>query len=98
MFHDWVKIVNLILSIQSILDVVGDVCGFLVVVIAVILLNAFKDMDVSVDDVRSQMRPKRKLISMNGSMRGSTSNNHFEEALVTRQNYGTSSSESDRNV
>ena len=32
-------------------DVVGDACGFLVVVIAVILLNAFKDMDVSMDDV-----------------------------------------------
>lgn len=72
-------------------DVVGDLCGFLVVVIAVILLNAFKDMDVSIDDVRSQMRPKRKLVSM-GSV------NHFEEALVTRANYGTSSSESDRNV
>lgn len=73
-------------------DVVGDACGFLVVVIAVILLNAFKDMDVSMDDVRTQMRPKRKLISMSGS-RG----NNFEDA--TRPiNYGTSSSDSDRNV
>lgn len=79
-------------------DVVGDACGFLVVVIAVILLNAFKDMDVSLEDVRSQMRPKRKLISMNGSTRGLSANSHFEEPMVTRQNYGTSSSESDRNV
>lgn len=78
-------------------DVVGDACGFLVVVVAVILLNAFKDMDVSMDDVRTQMRPKRKLISM-----GSRSLNasHLEEGLVTRANNygGTSSSDSDRNA
>lgn len=79
-------------------DVVGDACGFLVVVIAVILLNAFKDMDVSMDDVRSQMRPKRKLISLGNGQRNSVSYNHVEEALIPRQNYGTSSSESDRNV
>jgi drug/metabolite transporter (DMT)-like permease len=79
-------------------DVVGDACGFLVVVIAVILLNAFKDMDVSMDDVRSQMRPKRKLISMNGSTRATIVNGHFDEPLMPRTNYGTSSSDSDRNV
>jgi magnesium transporter len=86
---------------MSIADVVGDICGFLVVVIAVVLLNAFRDMDVSMDDVRSQMRPKRKLISLNGHARGSSngSNQHFEEAALNRQNYGTSSnSDSDRNV
>lgn len=44
-------------------DVVGDLCGFFVVICAVILLNAFKDMDVSIDDVRGIMRPKRELIS-----------------------------------
>lgn len=81
-------------------DVVGDLCGFLVVIIAVIMLNAFRDMDVSMDDVRGQMRPKRKLISMNGgSTRGSTITHPAEESLMTRQNYGgTSSSDSDRNV
>lgn len=78
-------------------DVVGDACGFLVVVIAVILLNAFKDMDVSMDDVRTQMRPKRKLISMASGPRG-INGNSFEDALVARPNYGTSSSDSDRNV
>lgn len=76
-------------------DVVGDICGFLVVVIAVILLNAFKDMDVSLDDVRTQMRPKRKLISMSSGPRGL--NSDFED--VTRPiNYGTGSSDSDRNA
>lgn len=80
-------------------DVVGDACGFLVVVIAVILLNAFKDMDVSMDDVRTQMRPKRKLISMSSGQRGLNGAHFAEEAVVLRTgNYGTSSSESDRNV
>jgi hypothetical protein len=78
-------------------DIVGDICGFLVVVIAVILLNAFKDMDVSMDDVRSQMRPKRKLVS-NGNSQGFVSYSPAEETLMPRQNYGTSSSDSDRNV
>lgn len=78
-------------------DVVGDACGFLVVVIAVILLNAFRDMDVSMDDVRTQMRPKRKLISMSNGPRGINGSN-YDDALVARPNYGTSSSDSDRNV
>ena len=83
---------------MSAVDVVGDICGFLVVVIAVVLLNAFKDMDVSMDDVRSQMRPKRKLVSTSNSQ-GFVSYSHAEEALMPRQNYGAaSSSESDRNV
>ena len=77
-------------------DVVGDVCGFLVVVIAVILLNAFKDMDVSLDDLRTQMRPKRKLISMS-SRQGGLNGSNFEDA-ARPINYGTSSSDSDRNV
>jgi magnesium transporter len=78
-------------------DVVGDICGFLTVIIAVVLLNAFRDMDVSMDDVRTQMRPKRKLITMNGQRALNNGSVHFEEGLVTRT-YGTSSSDSDRNV
>lgn len=79
-------------------DVVGDACGFLVVVIAVILLNAFKDMDVSMDDLKTQMRPKRKLVSVGISRSVSNGNSHIEDGLMTRQNYGTSSSDSDRNA
>lgn len=68
-------------------DVVGDLCGFFVVICAVILLNAFKDMDVSMDDVRGIMRPKRELL-------GDRNGNDFAVTLV-RQNsrdpkaYGT---------
>lgn len=82
-------------------DIVGDICGFLVVIVAVILLNAFKDVDISMEDVRGIMRPKRRL---NGSSRNSNSSLQFEETLITRHDskefkngYGTSSS-SDEHV
>lgn len=44
-------------------DVVGDACGFAVVVVAVVLLNGFQRMEVTWADVRQQMRPKRELAS-----------------------------------
>ncbi|XP_039950276.1 magnesium transporter NIPA2 [Bactrocera neohumeralis] len=44
-------------------DILGDVCGFFVVILAVFILNAFKDMDISLNDVRSIMRPKMQRIS-----------------------------------
>lgn len=44
-------------------DVLGDICGFLVVIVAVMLLNMFKDVEISLDDIRGSMRPKRELIS-----------------------------------
>lgn len=70
-------------------DVVGDLCGFFVVISAVILLNAFKDMDVSLDDVRGIMRPKRQSIGDRHS-----SSNAFEDILVRHNSrdvkeYGT---------
>lgn len=74
-------------------NIVGDICGFLVVICAVILLNAFKDMDVSLDDVRSQMRPRRRLVSVAGRS-SHVGNVNFEEgSLMQRGNYGTSDSE-----
>lgn len=82
-------------------DIIGDLCGFLVVIVAVILLNAFRDIDVSMEDVRGIMKPKRR----NGSIRNSNTNLHFEESLITRQdskeyknNYGRSSSSDERTV
>lgn len=54
-------------------DVIGDLCGFLVVISAVVLLNAFRDMDVSMEDVRGIMKPKRELASQRC---------HFEEVIV----------------
>ncbi|XP_011191922.1 magnesium transporter NIPA2 [Zeugodacus cucurbitae] len=65
-------------------DILGDVCGFFVVILAVFILNAFKDMDISLNDVRSIMRPKMQRISQ-----------YDEEVLVAhpkerRYSYGSS--------
>jgi multidrug transporter EmrE-like cation transporter len=43
-------------------DILGNVCGFLTVILAIVLLNAFKDMDISMLDVRGLMRPKRDMM------------------------------------
>lgn len=48
---------------MSVEDVIGDICGFFVVIVAVIMLNAFRDMDLSMNDFRGIMRPKRELLS-----------------------------------
>lgn len=42
-------------------DIVGDACGFAIVIVAVLLLNGFQYMDVTLADVRSMMRPKREI-------------------------------------
>lgn len=51
-------------------DIVGDLCGFLVVIAAVVLLNAFRDLDLSLDDIRGVMRPKTA---------------HYEKVFLQRQ-------------
>lgn len=43
-------------------DVLGSLCGFLVVIIAIFLLNAFRDMDVSFNDIRGMLRPKHEFL------------------------------------
>lgn len=43
-------------------NILGGICGFLVVIVAVMLLNMFKDIEISLDDIRGSMRPKRELI------------------------------------
>lgn len=76
-------------------NIVGDLCGFLVVICAVFLLNGFKDMDVSIEDVRHQMRPRRRLVTVpNSTSRMGNGNVNLEEgSLIRSQNYGTSDSE-----
>ncbi|KAM7352727.1 magnesium transporter spict [Cochliomyia hominivorax] len=53
-------------------NILGDICGFLVVISAVFMLNAFKDLDISLNDVRGIMRPKMQRLSQ-----------YDEEVLVT---------------
>lgn len=40
-------------------DVLGNLCGFVVIVIAVMLLNSFKEIDLSCYDLRVVMRCRR---------------------------------------
>ena len=44
-------------------DILGDICGFLIVISAVFMLNAFKDVDITLNDVRGIMRPKMQKLS-----------------------------------
>lgn len=74
-------------------DVIGDICGFCIVIIAVILLNAFQNTDISMNDLRQMMRPKREPISQKYPP--------FEDTYVRRgtrsdfrNGYGTNSDES----
>ncbi|XP_046388165.1 magnesium transporter NIPA2 [Ischnura elegans] len=60
-------------------DVLGSLCGFLTVIVAIFLLNAFKDLDISFGDVRGILQPKRELIPggpSNSSSRGSLVSKH----------------------
>jgi glucan phosphoethanolaminetransferase (alkaline phosphatase superfamily) len=41
-------------------DVLGCCCGFLTIIIAIFLLNAFKDLDISYTDIKQIFRPKRE--------------------------------------
>ncbi|KAK2582679.1 hypothetical protein KPH14_004953 [Odynerus spinipes] len=43
-------------------DIVGSLCGFFTVIIAIFLLNAFKIMEVSHNNIKYMFRPKRELI------------------------------------
>lgn len=41
-------------------DILGNVCGFCTVVIAIILLNGFKDFNITVSDIQASLRTKQK--------------------------------------
>lgn len=76
---------------MSVENVIGDVCGFCIVIIAVILLNAFQHTDISLNDLRQMMRPRRDRldpISQKSPM--------HEDVFVrhNRNGYGTNSDDS----
>ncbi|XP_058802070.1 magnesium transporter NIPA2 isoform X2 [Phymastichus coffea] len=69
-------------------DVIGCLCGFLTVIIAIFLLNAFKDMDVSYNDVKQIFRPKREIIAQSIGW-----DDHSENGQIrydSGHNYGSS--------
>lgn len=69
LYKEWMT-----LSLQ---DILGNICGFLTVIIAIFLLHAFKDVDVSLSDVRSIMNPKHEKL-----WRGGKNGNY--ESLLSR--------------
>lgn len=54
LFREWTK--------MSMKDTLGAFCGFLVVIIAIFLLNAFKELDIHYG-IRHMLRPKREMLS-----------------------------------
>lgn len=49
---------------MSITDSLGAVCGFFTILIAILLLNAFKDLDISYNSVRGMLKSKRELVTI----------------------------------
>lgn len=80
-------------------DIIGNICGFLVVIIAIFLLNAFRDMDVSLSDVRSILRPKHDVsasrnvhVSVHSVAKYHAAPQCDEEALIPGEDHGAYSS------
>lgn len=43
-------------------DIVGNVCGFMVIIVAIVLLHGFKDMDICLSDIKGVFRPKMEAL------------------------------------
>ncbi|KYQ51271.1 Magnesium transporter NIPA2 [Trachymyrmex zeteki] len=54
LFREWTK-----MSMENIL---GASCGFLIVIIAIFLLNAFKEIDIHYGNIRHMLKPKREML------------------------------------
>ncbi|XP_052672458.1 magnesium transporter NIPA4 isoform X1 [Harpia harpyja] len=48
LFKEWVT--------MTVVDIIGTVCGFLTIILGVFLLHAFKDMDVSLENLRQVLQ------------------------------------------
>lgn len=72
-------------------NVLGCLCGFITVIIAIFLMNGFKDLDINYNDVRRKFRQKKEIVSQN-SMRW-MSNSQDEQGQIrydVENNYGSS--------
>lgn len=78
-------------------NVIGDLCGFSIVIIAVILLNAFQNAEISISDLRQLMRPRREPINQKSPMHEDVfiRNSHRNEF---RNGYGTHSDDADNHL
>ncbi|XP_014209926.1 magnesium transporter NIPA2 [Copidosoma floridanum] len=83
LFKEWSK--------MSFEDVLGCLCGFMTIIIAIFLLNAFKDLDVSYSDVRQIFRPKKEISSLNSSRKSIDSlDERGQIRYDVERNYGSS--------
>lgn len=52
LFQEWKNITTI--------NALGSLCGFLTIMVAIFLLNAFKELEISYNDIRNIARPKRE--------------------------------------
>ncbi|XP_031845234.1 magnesium transporter spict [Nomia melanderi] len=61
-------------------DILGCFCGFFTVIIAIFLLNGFKELDIHYGNIKHMLLPERELLLSNNTQW----NNTDEETLTTR--------------
>lgn len=65
-------------------DIIGSICGFLVVITAVFMLNAFKDVAITLRDLKLNVRNRRSMQSIhraeNGETEDFTVNSHLRQS------------------
>lgn len=55
---------------MSVDNIIGDLCGFLVIVCGIFLLNVFKDMDISLKNIPNAKKKKESIeLNVNGDVR-----------------------------
>ena len=52
LFKDWVNV--------SLTEIIGSLCGFLVIIVAVFILNAFREINITLDDIRNSVQVYRR--------------------------------------
>lgn len=70
-------------------DIIGSLCGFLVVIIAILLLNAFRDLEVSYSDFQNIMRPKRTPIPVYRDTNRLLHSDEESQTQPSERNYGS---------
>lgn len=45
-------------------DIIGSICGFSTVLVAIVLLNAFKDLDISYCSIKGILKPRNELVTV----------------------------------
>lgn len=51
----------------SVFDIIGNVCGFLIIVVGIFLLNAFKDMDITLKNLPKAKKPSTDVNVLDGT-------------------------------